>query len=77
MLAALLPVTPRTAVPHPKPGAFYPPVGLARTATPPGGHHYALTSYWEERCRGVVQRMTLTKKLFKLAFCLILLRHET
>lgn len=40
---------PRTATPHPNPGAPHPPVRLHRQPTPPAGLTYAVAAYWEER----------------------------
>ncbi len=41
----------------------YLPVRLHRQATPPAGLRYALTSFWEERWPGRVQRTTIEKSL--------------
>lgn len=53
----------RRAVPQLRPVTRHPAVELTLAATPPGGLHYELVSYWEERCRRTVQRTTLTKHI--------------
>ena len=53
----------RRAVPNPHPEGYCLPVRLALHATPPGGVRYALTSFWEARHAGQVQRTTIEKAL--------------
>lgn len=53
----------RRAVLNPHSAEYSLPVRLFLHATPPGGVHYALTSFWEERHGGRVQRTTIEKNL--------------
>lgn len=53
----------RQAERQPYPAEHGPPVRLALRATPPAGLRYALTSFWEARHVGQVQRTTLEKTL--------------
>lgn len=57
------PETPRLKILQAKPGATQKPVVLVRQATPPGSLRYALVSFWEERCLGVVTRTTIDKTI--------------
>lgn len=53
----------RRKIPHDQPWATQLPVHLMRQSTPLGGRRYALVSFWEERCRDVVQRTTIDKNI--------------